>query len=221
MVDALACAFDHSGRGQLKLTGAVMTDEETLNVYAAKADEYAKRFTTAKPDLHLAAFMLAVAKNGRVLDLGCGTGRSTAFMIKAGLRAEGLDASAEMADLARKTNGVDVAVGGFETLDADAAYDGIYANFSLLHAPKAEMPEHLDRVSKAIVPGGFLHIGLKTGTGEKRDALGRFYAYYTDAEITGLLLDAGFFVIERSFGADEGLDGTLAPWIILLAGKVK
>lgn len=198
-----------------------MTDKETLNVYAAKAKDYAKRFSSAKPDLHLAAFMLAVPKGGRVLDMGCGTGRSTAFMIEAGLKADALDASAEMAEIAGSEYGVTVRVAGFETLDAEGVYDGIYANFSLLHAPKAEMPEHLARISKALVPGGFFHIGLKTGTGEKRDALGRFYAYYTDAEITGLLEDAGFVVIERSFGADVGLDGTVAPWIILLAGKVK
>lgn len=198
-----------------------MTDKETLNVYAAKARDYAGRFTSAKPDLHLAAFMLAVPKEGRVLDLGCGTGRSTAFMIEAGLQADALDASAEMAEIARSENGVNVKVGGFDTLNAEGVYDGVYANFSLLHATKAEMPENLARISKALVPGGFFHIGLKTGTGEKRDALGRFYAYYTDAEITGMLEDAGFVVIERSFGADEGLDGTVAPWIILLAGKVK
>jgi SAM-dependent methyltransferase len=198
-----------------------MTDKETLSVYARKAQDYAKRFSSAKPDLHLAAFMLAVPNEGRVLDLGCGTGRSTAFMIAAGLKADALDASPEMADIARDENGVDVTVGGFETLDADSVYDGIYANFSLLHAPKSEMRAHLSRVSKALVPGGFFHIGLKTGTGEKRDDLGRFYAYYTDAEITGLLADAGFVVIERSFGAEAGLDGTVAPWIILLAGKVK
>ena len=198
-----------------------MTDKETLNVYAAKAQDYAKRFSSAKPDLHLAAFMLAVPNGGRVLDLGCGTGRSTAFMIEAGLKADALDASAEMAEIAGSEYGVQVRVAGFETLEAEGVYDGIYANFSLLHAPKAEMPEHLARISKALVPGGFFHIGLKTGTGEKRDAMGRFYAYYTDAEITGLLEDAGFVVIERSFGADAGLDGPVAPWIILLAGKVK
>ncbi|NNL18388.1 MAG: class I SAM-dependent methyltransferase [Boseongicola sp.] len=198
-----------------------MTDKETLDAYAAKAEDYAKRFSSDKPDLHLAAFMLAVPKEGRVLDLGCGTGRSTAFMKQAGLKADALDASPQMAEIALNENGVDVTIGGFETLDANGVYDGIYANFSLLHASKADMPEHLARISKAIVPGGFFHIGLKTGTGEKRDALGRFYAYYTDAEITGLLSDAGFVVIERSFGADAGLDGTVAPWIILLAGKVK
>lgn len=221
MVDAIAHTFDGGGRVLLESIGVGMTDKETLNVYAAKAQDYAKRFSSAKPDLHLAAFMLAVPKGGRVLDMGCGTGRSTAFMIEAGLKADALDASAEMAEIASSEYGVQVRVAGFETLEAEGVYDGIYANFSLLHAPKAEMPEHLARISKALVPGGFFHIGLKTGTGEKRDALGRFYAYYTDAEITGLLEDAGFVVIERSFGADAGLDGTVAPWIILLAGKVK
>lgn len=198
-----------------------MTDKKTLGVYAERAHDYAERFSSDTPDLHLAAFMLALPEGGRVLDFGCGTGQSTAFLRDAGFQAEGLDASPEMAEVAKKTHGLDISVGGFETLAAVDVYDGIYANFSLLHAPKADMPGHLARISEAIVKGGFLHVGLKTGRGEKRDDLGRFYAYYTDAEITGLLFDAGFVVIERSFGADTGLDGAVAPWIILLAGKIK
>ena len=52
------------------------------------------------------------------------------------------------------------------------------------------------------------------------DALGRFYAYYQDAELTALLEEAGLSVETRNFGADEGLDGTLAPWMILTARKI-
>lgn len=198
-----------------------MADEKTLSVYAKRARDYAARFDADTPDLHLAAFMLALPEKGRVLDLGCGPGGATAVMTAAGFRAKGIDASPEMIEIARENHDIDVMVGGFETLDADGEFDGIYANFSLLHAPRADMPENLARISKALVPGGFFHIGLKTGDGEKRDQLGRFYAYYTDAEITELLNDAGFVVIERSFGAEAGLDGEIAPWIILLAGKVK
>jgi hypothetical protein len=81
------------------------------------------------------------------------------------------------------------------------------------------MPRHLESIARALKPSGIFHIGLKTGTGEKRDAIGRFYAYYEDAELTALLASAGFDVIARRTGEEAGLDGTIAPWIILLTRK--
>ena len=46
-----------------------------------------------------------------------------------------------------------------------------------------------------------------------------FYAYYEDAELTGLLNTVGLRVTDRAFGNDMGLDGTEAPWIIMRATK--
>ncbi len=196
-----------------------MADRETLRVYGARADDYAKMAAHDTTDRRLQAFIDALPEGGKVLDLGCGHGRSTAQMIDAGLKTEGLDASPELAKIARDTFGVDVKIAGFETLDVEDVYDGIFANFSLLHAPKAEMPAHLTRIARALRANGIFHIGTKSGEGEGRDALGRFYAYYTDAEITGLLEDAGFTVLSRDIGAEAGLDGTVAPWIVLLTRK--
>lgn len=196
-----------------------MADQETLSVYADYAADYAKRFAQDKPDVHLRKFMSALPTEARVLDLGCGTGRTTAFMVRAGLDAEGWDASPEMAAMGMTNHEISIRVATFGELDATEAYDGIFANFSLLHAPKSDMPNHLARIAKALKPGGHLHIGLKMGNGEARDKLGRFYAYYTDPEITALLNDVGLPSIDRSYGADIGLDGEPTPWIILLAQK--
>ncbi len=196
-----------------------MADEETLAVYADYAADYAKRFAQDKPDVHLRKFMSALPTEARVLDLGCGTGRTTAFMVRAGLEAEGWDASPEMAQLGKDRLGLEIEVKAFDALVATEVYDGIYANFSLLHAPKADMPKHLDRIAQALKPGGTFHIGMKTGQGEKRDHLGRFYAFYEDAELTGLLADAGLTVVSRETGAEVGLAGTKDPWIIMSAEK--
>ncbi|NNE87802.1 MAG: class I SAM-dependent methyltransferase [Silicimonas sp.] len=196
-----------------------MADKETLSVYADYAADYAKRFAQDKPDVHLRKFMTALPTEARVLDLGCGTGRTTAFMARAGLDVEGWDASPEMAEMGLAQHELTIRVATFDQLEAVEDYDGIFANFSLLHAPKSEMPDHLARIARALKPGGHLHIGLKMGTGEARDKLGRFYAYYSDPEITGLLNDVGLPSIDRSYGADIGLDGEPAPWIILLAQK--
>lgn len=196
-----------------------MADRRTLEVYAERAGEYCGRFDEEKAGRALSNFIGALPKGARVLDLGCGPGTALAHMIKAGLAAEGLDASPEFAAMARERSGAPVRVGTFENLDAVGVYDGLYANFSLLHAPRADMPAHLARIATALKPDGLLHIGLKTGIGERRDGLGRFYAYYEDDEITGLLKDAGFDVVSRLTGSDEGLDGTVAPWIILHARR--
>lgn len=194
-------------------------DARTLGVYAERAGDYAERFVTGLPDRHLAAFMAELPEGGRVLDLGCGPGKAAATMARAGFAVEAWDASPEMAALAKRLFGLEVRVAEFQALDAVRTYDGVYANFSLLHAPKAEMPENLDRISRALMRGGLLHLGLKTGTGERRDALGRFYAFYTDAEITGLLAEAGFSVLTRAIGAEAGLAGSVDPFLILKARK--
>ena len=54
-------------------------------------------------------------------------------------------------------------------------------------------------------------------TGEERDGLGRFYTYYTEQELTGLLAEAGLTVTYRREGCERGLSGKDEPWIALVA----
>lgn len=194
-----------------------MTDSETLGVYAARAADYADLAAQERPRPHLKAFLAQMPDGARILDLGCGTGEAAAIMAASGYKVDAWDASPQMAEEGHARNGVDITVAAFDALDAVDTYDGIYANFSLLHAPKSEMPGHLARIARALKTKGLFHIGLKTGDGEKRDSLGRFYAYYQDAEMTNLLTDAGMEVECRSFGVTQGLDGQMAPWIMLRA----
>ncbi|WP_294229093.1 class I SAM-dependent methyltransferase [uncultured Shimia sp.] len=199
-----------------------MSDEETLAVYAQAAEDYADRFSKVEDaDVDqfsdLTAFFDLLPDAGLVLDLGCGPGQWAAKIRDAGYRVVGMDASPEMAALAKKRFDLDVKVGTFDQLQVEAAYDGIWANFSLLHAPKSEMPEHLDRIYRALKPGGAFHIGTKLGDGEQRDHLGRFYSYYEAGELTGLLQDAGFTVVRKRTGSAVGLAGSDDTFVILTA----
>ena len=196
-----------------------MSDSETLKVYADKAEDYARTFAQSGVDRHLAAFIEGLPEHAHVLDLGCGPGQAARKMIDAGFKVDAWDASAEMAATGRKLFDIEIEVRSFDTLDSQGSYDGIYANFSLLHAEKSQMPGLLARIARALKSSGLLHIGLKTGIGEKRDHLGRFYAFYQDDELTGLLSEAGLVVTSRATGADLGLAGTRDPWIIMKAIK--
>jgi SAM-dependent methyltransferase len=192
-----------------------VSDARTVALYDAEAAAYAARFDTA-PRPALAAFVGVVPAGGRVLDLGCGPGRSAAAMIAAGLRVDAWDAAPGMVTEARRI-GVEAQQAEFADLSAVDAYDGVWANFSLLHAPRREMPGLLRAIATALVTGGYLHLGLKVGTGEGRDALGRFYTYYGEDEIAALLRGAGLAIVSRRVGRDTGFDGTEAAWITLLA----
>ena len=196
-----------------------MADKETLAVYAQRAEDYADRFGKAGEGPHMSDFLSEVPAGGRILDLGSGPAHTSAAMMRAGFDVEAWDASPEFVQIAKERYGVNARVATFDDLNANAVYDAIFANFSLLHAPKAEMPGHLTRIERALRPQGVFHIGLKAGSGEKRDGIGRFYAYYEVKELKALLEDAGFTVIRERTGEEAGLDGTVAPWIILLARK--
>ena len=196
-----------------------MADRETIAAYDTWAEDYHGRFDSRTPDEQLTAFITGVPVGAKVLDLGCGVGRSSALMIEAGLDVDALDASPAFARMARDKFGIEVQLATFDSVEAVEAYDGVFANFSLLHAPRDEMPDHLARIHRALKSDGLFHIGLKTGTGEARDKIGRFYTYYTDKEISETLSQTGFRVDNRWFGSSTGLDGTVAPWIVLHARK--
>ncbi len=192
-------------------------DTKTISVYNAKAAEYDAMVHDDQPSAHLQAFIQAVPSGGSVLDLGCGTGGSSATMRDAGLMVTAIDASPEMAAVAKQKFDIDVSIATFEDISGTDIYDGIWASFSLLHAPKADMPRHLAALRQALRPGGVFVIGLKSGTGERRDPLGRRYAYYEKTELHGLLGEAGLSVLQTATGKEIGLDGVMARWLIVTA----
>ncbi|MEL7276154.1 MAG: class I SAM-dependent methyltransferase [Pseudomonadota bacterium] len=191
-----------------------MTDRKTIDVYDARAADYAARFGAPRPDPRLDAFIAALPAGGHVLDLGCGPGKAAAVMVAAGLQVTALDASAEMARLAREQHGIEVTVAGFDAIEGEALFDGVWASFSLLHAEREDMPRHLAALHRALKPGGRLMLGLKRGAGTHRDGIGRRYTFYETEDLAPLLATAGFTVTETELGEEAGLDGTVSPWII-------
>ncbi len=194
-----------------------MTDDETIGAYNARANDYAGHVKRKKPDPALLAFIARIPANGLVLDLGCGPAASSAVMRDHGLQVDPVDASAEMVRLANATHGIGARQMTFDDLDAADVYHGVWANFSLLHAAAEDFPRHLAAAHRALLPSGVLHLGMKLGAGSQRDRLGRFYSYYSEAELTDHLTAAGFAVDGSATGEERGLAGNVEPWITITA----
>lgn len=183
------------------------TDLETIAAYEARSHEYAGRRTGRSAEPGLVEFTAALPDGGHLLDLGCGPGDSAHRFLKLGFTVDAVDATPAMISRAREL-GVFARLATFDEIGGQDLYDGIWASYSLLHAPRADLPGHLARLRRALKSGGVFHIGMKLGEGEWRDHLGRLYTYYTETELTGLLMAAGFMPSARETSQGIGLDGT-------------
>jgi len=192
-----------------------VSDERTVNAYSARVADY---LSIPLPPEQIEA-RLAFAKtvgSGHILDLGSGPGSDSTFFMREGLTVRALDATPAFVEYARET-GVDAHLGTFDDVTEVAAYDGIYASFSLLHAPRKDFPRHLAAIYRALKRKGIFFLGLKLGTGEHRDALDRYYTYFSQTEIEEALEKAGFTIDRITTGMGKGLTGSYDGFILVLA----
>ena len=190
-------------------------DKETVAVYDKQVADYVELTTSEQPDESLKRFIARLPERAHVLDLGCGPGASAAAMKRVGLSVDATDASAEMVRAANELFNIDARVATFQDIDSVATYDGIWVNFSLLHATEKEFIDILPRLHRALKPEGLLFLGMKTGEGNKRDRLGRRYTYYTEDQLTELLSAASFETITSEHGEGVGLVGGVEPFVLM------
>ena len=194
-------------------------DTETIKYYDKSAESYLDKVCNTYPDSDLLSFINSIKSGGTVLDLGCGPGNSSAMMQTAGLNVQASDCSQKMVDIAKNKFNVDAIKAEFKELSEINLYDGVWANFSLLHAPRSEMLSNLKKINRSLKKKGYLHIGLKIGNGEKRDTLGRQYTYYQPKELKSLLISAGFTIntIRLDMDGAISMTGMIETFMIVTA----
>lgn len=196
------------------------SDAGTLAFYDSNAGAFAE---TASEDIdrdYLTAFMAKIPENGFVCDLGSGNGWASAVMRDAGFGVTAIDGSAGLAAEAKKRYNLDVQVMRFEDFAFRNAFDGLWAAWSLHHAPRRSFPELLQRIGKAVRPGGILYLSMKGGSGESRDTLDRLYSYHGMDELLGLIDKCiGGAIIKQDTWDGEGFDGTPSPMHALIVRK--
>ena len=150
-------------------------DEKTLQFYRSNAQSYAD--WAKAPSTRLRGFLALLPPGGSILELGCGAGNHSAVMLKAGFQVRATDGSPEMAEIASRRLGHPVEAMLFHELNEQEAYEGVWASACLLHVPREELAGILGRIRRALKPSGVFYASFKTGEGDGRDDLGRYYNY--------------------------------------------
>jgi len=196
----------------------VSLDPTTLQVYQSKVDDY-QQMTDTLDHSDLLTLMKQLPAGARVLDAGAGPGHHARMMSEAGFDVIALEPVAEFAELIEKA-GITTVRAGFDWITQSSEFDGVWASFSLLHVDRKAFTVYLQSIRTALKPDGILVLGMKTGKGEARDGLGRFYTFYTEDELIAALETASFEIIGKRSGKAEGLAGTLDPFVYLSARAI-
>lgn len=161
--------------------------DKTLQYYIDNAEEYAQK--TAEVDMSnvLDVFVRKIPAKGRILDLGCGSGRDSKTFIGMGYTVTALDGSTELCRIASDYTGLSVRCLMFQDLDYDNAFEGIWACSSLHHLSRDQLNETLPKVIRALKPGGILYTCFKYGESDYIDEKERHFTCATEQSVYNLV----------------------------------
>jgi len=194
-------------------------DETTLQFYRQNAQSYAD--WAKAPSTRLRGFLALLPSRGAILELGCGAGNHAAVMLAEGFSLRATDGSPEMAKIASQRLGHPVEAMRFDELDAQEAYDGVWASACLLHVPRDELAGILRRIHRALKPSGVFYASYKMGEGDGRDSLGRYYNYPPREWLEATYAGAGPWITLSADDSEiQSFDQTPAIMLNLVVRKV-
>jgi SAM-dependent methyltransferase len=198
-------------------------DIKTLNYYSLNANEVAQRYEVApSPLAH--RFAESFSSGGRILDIGCGSGRDLAQLHKQGFQPYGVDGTEEFVQLAQMLHPElkgRVVQGLLPDLPTPfgGEFDGVLCCAVLMHIDSAELFNAALSIKRCLKVNGRLLISVPsqrsdTGDGE-RDANGRLFKTYPSAYLRLIFERLGFSLIDE-WGNSDAMTRQGIEWVSLL-----
>jgi ubiquinone/menaquinone biosynthesis C-methylase UbiE len=185
------------------LTDTRISYDTVAESYADQVRELLDKTPHERAALTLFADTVRASGGGPVVDVGCGSGRITAYLSQRGIDAFGIDLSPAMIDVARRDHpGLRFDVGSMTDLNlADASVAGLLAWYSLIHVPDDEIGSVLAQFRRVLRPDGPLLLGFHVGQDARLKTEGygghpmKVYVHRRQpAQVAAWLENAGFTV---------------------------
>ena len=182
-----------------------------MSFYAARAEELAAHYNAVRP-----AFLSRVADaapaRGRLLDLGCGSGRDLAAFMEEGFDVWGVEPVREFREAAQRQF-PQLAGRILEGALPDAlprglgVFDVVHCSAVLMHLSREELFNAIFTIRDLLHPGGLAHLtfclerpGLDA---DNRAADGRLFNPIQADQFRAILRRAGFAVVDEQEAADS------------------
>ena len=195
----------------------------TVRAYDLDAVAYADRTVAPTERLRSRVEHLAtgVGRGGRVLEVGSGGGRDAALMEELGLRVRRTDVTPGFVALLREqgheADRLDPLTDDLRS--PEGPYDGVWANASLLHVARPDLPAVLARLAEVTRRDGLLLVTVKEGHGEGWSTHGavrgaRHFTYWQADELRDAVAGTGWTDVAVARSED---DGDTRAWLELTA----
>jgi SAM-dependent methyltransferase len=159
-------------------------DEKTLAAYDREAAAFARDWHAQPPPTDLHALVRRFFQTGPTADIGCGSGRDTAWLDRHGFRAEGYDPSEGLLTEARRLYPEirfhRASLPGLDMIE-DARFTNVLCETVIMHLDRALIAPSVHRLMSILAPGGTLYLSWRTADEDRRDQHGRLYAAFDPA----------------------------------------
>ncbi|WAM36269.1 class I SAM-dependent methyltransferase [Caldicellulosiruptor acetigenus] len=169
--------------------------DQTIKYYDDNAIDFFMNTKDANMENLYKLFLKYIPEGGKILDLGCGSGRDTKYFLGKGYDVVAVDGSIEMVKLSSEYTGKKTLHMTFQEIDFKEEFDGIWACASLLHVRRDEISSILYKIYRALKPNGVLYSSFKYGDKEEYRDDGRFFNYYDEKSFSELIKKLGYFDI--------------------------
>ena len=192
----------------------------TLDYYNKNSEEYFNSTLNVDMTNTYKEFLKLVPEGGKILDLGCGSGRDSMNFIKLGYEVTAVDGSKELAKKASALLGKEVIASTFEELELKEKFHGIWACASLLHIKREDLKIVLNNLYNNLDDNGVFYMSFKYGEKEYVDDKNRYFNCFTDESIISFINEntkyniLGLYITEDKLGRVNEV-----KWVNLICNK--
>jgi len=183
-------------------------DPQTLKAYDAQSQQFADDWHSQLAGVDLQELVRRYFLPGPTADIGCGSGRDTAWLSANGFPAVGFDPSeALLAEARRRYPEVRFQKAALPELDgvADGSFKNLLCETVIMHLEAALVGPAVRKLLAILQSGGILYLTWRvTENTDRRDEHGRLYSAFDPRLVRDALSTAEILLDEEKISASSG-----------------
>jgi 2-polyprenyl-3-methyl-5-hydroxy-6-metoxy-1,4-benzoquinol methylase len=202
-------------------------DQQTLTYYGEHAADVAQRYESV-PSALSCYFEESFPLAGKILDVGCGSGRDLAILDSLGFNVFGIDAITEFVNIAQEKHPKlmgRIAVGQLPALGKPfgGEFDGILCCAVLMHLDESTLVKSVQSFSEILRSDGRVLISVPASRPDTdasgRDQYGRLFKNYSSHYLSSLFEVNGFRLLQQ-WANEDTMQRSGVEWLTQLYQRV-